>query len=389
MNTKLPNDVKMIELPEDRVIGKITIKSRFSLPVLMGSEIDLKSISGGLIKIIAWVPEIDGIEYYKDLLLSLNPGIADRLNLAGVAKSEKGDLKFAEELFLALNHLTNYQESYLNLCKVYSKIKKKALEEDDDTLSEEMDEKVYHCLLDCTEKYPNFAAGFNELSKYHLEQGNQEEARNTLTRFLELTDDKEEKEKFGKILKQLDKEAEQKNDIMYAYDKIMMDCPEEAIETLNKVIAEDGKSWESFFFRGWAKRILNQFDMAEEDLMKGLSLNRTSPEIYNELSICARELGKAALGKSYLEIALDLDPDNFIYLANLAFLHLEDKEYSSAAPLLVKANKLKNDDVQLLQLIKEFEEKSGLKIDETFSEEIVPKEVIENIKKKNPQIKEV
>lgn len=388
MNVKLPEDIKMITLPEDRVIGEMTIKKDYPLPILVGSEINLDSITAGLIKIIAWCPTIDGFDYYKNLLSSLSPNIGDKLNLAGVAQSKKEDLQFAEELFLALNHLTSYPESYLNLAQVYYK-KKEKLEEEDVTLSESLDDKIYHCLLECTEKHPKFAAGFSELSNYHLKQNNKEEAINTIEKFLELSDDENEKSKFKKVLNELKNETTKQNDMLLAYDKIMMGCSDEAVTLLNKLIEADKTSWELFFLRGWAKRILNAYSEAEEDLMEGLKLNRKSPEIYNELSICARELKKSQLGISYLEIALDLEPNNLIYLTNLAFLHLEDKDYDKAAPLLVKARQIDYQDEQLISMIKQYENLSGTKLNDTISEDIVSKETIEQIKKNNPEVKEI
>ncbi|MCF0237052.1 MAG: tetratricopeptide repeat protein, partial [Sphaerochaetaceae bacterium] len=155
-----------------------------------------------------------------------------------------------------------------------------------------------------------------------------------------------------------------------------------AIKELNKYIATNDKSWEAYFLRGWAYRTLENFQDAQKDLLESLRIDGKNGEVYNELSICARESGDIELAKSYLQIAVDLDEENMTYITNLAFLHLADKEYLESRELLEKGRTIDPEDPQLLYLIKEYSEKTGDIIGEVISEEIYSDEDFKELHEK-------
>ena len=104
-------DIKFITLPGDRKIGNVVLSGKTSLPVQVTDnqkpeDIDFNSIAAGLIRVIAWNPAHKDIALYKKILLELQPDCASDLNLAAISKSNKKEFDFAEELMLAVNHLT-------------------------------------------------------------------------------------------------------------------------------------------------------------------------------------------------------------------------------------------------------------------------------------------
>ena len=104
-------DIRFITLPEDRELGSVTVRKDIPLPIQFpeGSvtdDIDVNSIVAGLIKTVAWDTENKNYNYYKDLLLDIQPDVVKELNLAAIAQSKKEDFEFAEELMLAVNRLS-------------------------------------------------------------------------------------------------------------------------------------------------------------------------------------------------------------------------------------------------------------------------------------------
>ncbi|MBO6001008.1 MAG: tetratricopeptide repeat protein [Spirochaetales bacterium] len=384
-------DIRFITLPDERKIGDVTIRSDIPIPVQFpqGSvtdDIDFNSIVAGLIKIVAWDPENKDIEYYKKLLLELQPDVIKELNLAAIAKSNKKEFEFAEELMLAVNHLSDAPESYINLAVLYAQMTVELHKKNDDTKADMYDDKIIAILNECKSRHEKYAATYSEISAFHMRHGDIESARDYLAKYTELEKDKKKREQAQSTLKSIEKMLSSKDQIMYAYDKMMMGCADDALEIMDKYIASNEKRWESFFLRGWAKRVLEDYSGAQKDLLESIRIDGKNAEVYNELSICARESGDTELAKSYLQIAVDLDGDDVIYLSNLAFLHLASGEFEESRELLEKARKIDPEDPQLKYLIEEYEKQTGDEIGQIISEDVYSDEDIEELKNKNSGI---
>ena len=384
---KQMKDIRFITLPEDRKLGEVTISKSIPLPIQfpegsLTEDIDFNSIVAGLIKVVAWDTENANFKYYRDLLLDLQPDVVKELNVAAIAQSNKKDYAFAEELMLAVNHLSDAPESYINLAVLYAQMTVQLHKDGKDTEADMYDDKILEVLNECKAKHENHAATYSEISAFHMRHGDVESARDYLARYTELETDPKKKANAQKTLKDIDKMISSKDEIMYAYDKMMMGCPDDALEAMDKYIAGNEKRWESYFLRGWAKRVLENYKGAQEDLLESLRIDGKNAEVYNELSICARESGDTELAKSYLQIAVDLDGEDVIYLTNLAFLHLADGEFEESRELLEKARQIDEEDPQLKYLIDEYEKHTGDKIGEVISEEICDDDAFEELKSK-------
>ncbi|MBQ3696802.1 MAG: hypothetical protein II883_02670 [Spirochaetales bacterium] len=368
-------DIRFITLPEDRDMGSVTLSKDIPLPIQFpeGSvtdDIDVNSIVAGLIKVVAWDTENKNYEYYKKILLEIQPDVVKELNIAAIAQSKKGDFDFAEELMLAVNHLSDAPESYINLAVLYAQMTVKLHKDGDDTRADMYDDRIIAVLNECKERHEKYAATYSEISAFHMRHGDVETARDYLSRYTELETDKKKKADAQKALDNINKMLSSKDQIMYAYDKMMTGCADEALEIMNKYIAGNDKRWESYFLRGWAKRVLEDFRGAQEDLLESLRIDGKNAEVYNELSICARESGDTELAKSYLQIAVDLDGEDVIYLTNLAFLHLASGEFAESRELLEKARTIDPEDPQLKYLMEEYQKSTGDKIGDIISEEV-------------------
>ncbi|MCQ2398282.1 MAG: hypothetical protein MJ052_03155 [Sphaerochaetaceae bacterium] len=391
MNSKTTNDrlenIRFITIPENRKIGKTELKSNIPLPVQFEKgqkpeDLDLASIAAGLIKVCAHDAGNAHFEYYREILLEMQPDTVKELNLAAIAKSKKKEFDFAEELMLAVNHISRLPESYVNLAVLYAQMTVDFHKKGNDALADMYDDRILDILKECSEKHPDYAPAYSEISAYHMRHGDVETARDFLEKFVSLTKDAKAKESAKKTLDGLNKMISSKDRILYAYDKMMMGCSDEAVETINGYLASNKPCWEAFFIRGWAKRALDDFDGAQKDLLESLKIDGQNAEVYNELSICARESGNIELAKSYLQIASDLDDESVVYLTNLAFLHLADSEFSEAREMIEKARALDAQDPQLLSIIKDYEEKTGDRLSDVIREEIYGDEDFEELHRK-------
>ncbi len=386
MSEKL-KDVQFIRLPGDRKIGDTVLKGDKPLPVQFQAgqkpeDIDFNSIVAGLIKVVAWEPENENIDYYRQILLGMQPDAVKELNLAAISKSQKKDYEFAQELMLAVKNLSNAPESYVNLAVLYAQMTVDLHKKGDDVKADMYDDKIIQVLNECMEKHPGYAPAYSEASAFHMRHGDIESARDYLSRYVGLEKDDKKREEAQKSLERFNSILESNDKLMYAYDKMMMGCADEALTVIEQHIAQGNKTWESYFIRGWAKRVLEDYDGAQKDLLESLRLDARNAEVYNELSICAREHGDVELAKNYLQIALDLDDEDMVYITNLAFLHLADGEFTESRELLEKARAIDPNDPQLKFLMQEYERKTGDVIGDVISEEIYTDEQFEELHRK-------
>lgn len=386
MKDKLEN-IQYINLTQTRKIGEMVLDKSIPLPIQFekgqkAEDLDLASIAAGLIKVIAHDPENKNFDYYKRVLLQLQPDCVQELNVAAIAKSNKKEYEFALELMLAVNHLCTLPESYVNLAVLYAQMTVDYHKKNNTVIADYYDDKILEVLNECIEKYPDYAPAYSEISAFHLRHGDVESSRDFLDKFIGLSKDEKAKKAAVANLEKMNRMLSSKDQILYAYDKVMMGCSDEAIEAVNKFLASNDPVWEAYFIRGWAKRILEDFEGAQKDLLESLRIDGKNAEVYNELSICARESGNIELAKSYLDIACDLDSENTIYLTNLAFLHLADGEYAEAREMIEKARAIDSEDPQLQYIIKEYVDKTGDSLGDVIKEEIYTDEDFEALHEK-------
>lgn len=380
-------DIKFINIPENRKIGNVVLNKDIPLPVQFDEgqkpeDINLASLAAGLVRIVAYDTANKYFDYYKSVLLELQPDVIKELNVAAIAKSQKKDYQFALELMLAVNHLCQLPETYINLAVLYANMTVDCHKKDDDVSADMYDDKILEVLNECISKHPSYAPAYSEISAFHMRHGDVESSRDFLEKFISLTPDEKAKKDAEKNLAKINKMLKSKDQVLYAYDKMMMGSSDEAVDIINKYLSANKPTWEALFIRGWAKRTQEDFDGAQKDLLEALRLDSNNAEIYNELSICARETGNIELAKSYLDIASDLDPENIIYLTNLAFLHLSDSEYALCREMIEKARAIDPEDPQLNYIIKEYQDKTGDKLGDVITQEIYTDEDFEELHRK-------
>ncbi len=380
MNKKLEN-IRYIKLPESLKadLGSLKLDKTKKLPIqlregekeLSENDITVENIITGMLTVIAYDEANENVPYYKEFINTMEPNLANELNSAAIAKEQKKEYEFAEELFLAVYHLIPQPAACINLATLYSYMAVDARDKNDEENEFRYLKMAKDTLSDGLTRFGENEMILAELSSFEAYMGNLEQAKSYLERYLKVATDEKKKAEMEKVKQQIDFQLEYDNEIKEAYDFIMLGLPEKALPVIDKFIAGNPSVWNGHFLKGWALRIAKRYDEAEKELLECLKLGERNGEIYNELSICELEKGNRELSTAYLETAADLEPNSLSIMSNLAFMYLTDGNFDSARECLEKARYLSGSDELVKELIGQYESLTGEKIGELIHEEVV------------------
>ena len=382
-----PDELKniiFITLPPTsaRTIGNFSIDPAIEIPVQLGEgrthieaeeQISIELIVAGMLKILAWEPDHRHRLYYRSFVLAAQPTAAQELNIAAIAQEQKGNLRFAEELFRAVCVLEPQSASFINLATLYSRIAAQDTEKGEQWDSYQ--QRSLDTLIEGLDLLEDDGDLLREIGYFHLYQGNVEAARSFLERYLEQDGSEDEKRSHTrKILADITAKLADDESLMAAYDAIQMNKEEEAIRILDSFLSPNPTVWNAWFLKGWALRRLRRWEEAQAALLKALSHTTASSDLYNELAICALESGQRELAKQYLDTAIDLDEENITLLSNLAYLHLADGELDLAREYLERARSVDGDDPVIAALIADYQSSTGEQVGSPVVQEYLDNE---------------
>lgn len=379
-NSKLEGIV-FINLPSSmaKTINDFVIDTNISIPYQLAEgetevnpeDITIERIVAAMIKIVAWDENNEYFDYYRDFIQAAQTDAVNQLNIAAIAKEKAKDYEFSEELFLAVNNLAPQPSTFINLATHYSNqavIRKDKEETEYDYYLQ----KAFSILNDGLKQFENNSDLLCEIGYFHVYQNNIEAAREYLERYLDVAEkDDERVQQVKKLLKDINEKINDDSKLLEAYDQINMSNEDKAIELLDEFISKNPEVWNAHFFKGWALRRQEKFDLAKPCFLEALKLGECNSEIYNELAICALEEGQRELSLFYLDTAIDLDPESITLLTNYALLNLEDKNYDKARYVLEKARAIDDKDPLVIHLIKAYSEATGEDLTKIVNEEVV------------------
>ncbi len=360
-------------------IGAFKLDPSIPLPVelplgqkqINPEQVTIEAICAAMLTIIAYRPTDKNFEYYKSFVLAAQPNAIEELNTAAIAKQQQKDYEFSEELFLTVYHLLPQPASCINLAMLYSFRAKDAQNDKNDKVTDFFLEKALHTLEEGLERFGENDLILAELGSYEAFLGNLESAEEYFTRYMKVAEEGEKKQHIKKMLKDIRMQLESDTEIKQAYDFMMLQEEDKALEIINKFLSKNPKVWQGHFIKAWALRTKKQFEEAEKCLLECLTLGEKNAEIYNELSICSLEKGDRELAKSYLDIAIELDEGNLTYMSNLAYLYLLDNEFDEAKEWIEKSRQIAPDDKQVRDMMDYYTAQTGEEFGEVITEEYV------------------
>lgn len=313
--------------------------------------ISIESIAAAIIKLLAYRPHHEHISYYRSMLLAMQPDVEQELQLAAIAKAKQKDYEFAEELFLAASSINpSAEELYVNLSILYGEQAQNSREHHDGTGFDYYTQKQVTVLTDGLENNQNSELLLSELGMLHLFLGNEEIALDYLNRYLTIATPSEKQKSIAKRAAEISRKIEDDTTLFAAFDEMQLGNSDQALRLVESFIEHQRNSWNGYFIKGWALRTQQRFEEAGEAFIRCLELGEKNADIYNELSLCMAGLEQHELAKDYMEIAVELEPDNVKLLTNLAFICLRDESYEIAHELYTRATSIDPNDLLVQHL---------------------------------------
>ncbi len=352
-NTALQN-ILFISLPEDteRTIGNFTIDSSHLIPVEVPpgkqewdiTDLSWEMIISAMLKIFAYNPEHEDIEYYRSFIRAVQPNLVAELTRTAIIKAEEKEYDIAEEIFLALNHYAPEEyTTFINLALLYEDQAVK-LKDTPSSRYDELFEKAFSVYQRGLERYPDSAEMHIHAGYFFLKVENHSSAAEHLELFLGLAPEDERNEEVTEILAQISLRSNDDSIFTEAFDLIKLNREDEAIEKIDTYLSRNPEVWNAWFIRGWANRKLANYAEASDALQKCLALGAVNIDIYNELAICTMELGQFTDSVQFLRKALELEPENVKIISNFGVLEMKRGNAEEALRFFQVAHALDPDD---------------------------------------------
>lgn len=332
------NNIYYISMPPEHEtkIGDFTIDTSIKLPVETSdiANWDIKNLSwemiiSAMLKIMAYQPDHENIDYFRDFIFAVRPNIIGELSDSGIIKSKNRDFDLANEIFLAIEGLSpGNDRNALNIALLQEeKLNFMEASGDNGEEQQKLVEKLYLNLLDrdavLSDTY--FNAGY-----FFIKTRNFDKAENCFKSFIFSSDNEEKIDKAKKVLNEYKVLIDNEDIFNKAYSAILDEDEHNAISILESFLDNNPLVWNAWFLLGWAYRRISNFTEAKTALLKALNINSKESEIYNELAICTMESGNYSESRSYLETALTLNPDDLKIISNMGILEMKLGNINSA-----------------------------------------------------------
>jgi len=316
----------------NETIGDFRIDPNIMLPIefppgkdtLSPDDITWEAIISAMLRILAYNPEHENANYFREFILAVKPDIKDELTEAGILKARNKDFDIAIEIFMALEGLfPECAITKLNLALVYedrayhyTRVEKEELAEKyfDLALS------TYKRALTADPSNPKIHYNF---AYFFLKQKNYEKAKEHFELYLKWGKERDKLAEAKKIVDEINKNSLMDKLFKEAFDYINMGKEEEGIKKIKMFLKEHSNVWNAWFLLGWGYRRLGMYKEGKEAFLKALEYHEPLPDTLNELAICLMELGEYEESFKKLKEALRLEPENTKVISNMGMVSLK------------------------------------------------------------------
>ena len=389
MKTDREKSLKYITIKQDLELNGVWIPAFSEIPIWTDVDdgdknfaFDRNSIVVGMAKAILDSKTTDeDRELYKACLMADSALIA-RLDEQRKKLSADSDIREFQKLDESLRLLTYLDASELSFINSIRNLINLILDPDEEFLEdrEDYEDKLFDVLTRGLKLYPKSYSILFHMADYHKNMQNYELAEKYLSKLEENSYKNKEVDILREDIRRLKKQEE---DILYIYDLINLNQTDKAIEKALDYIKEDPKDWQVYFLLGWAYRIKEEYEKAEQAFFDSIKNGGgDNAETFNELSLVAYNLDKKALACEYSKMASDLDEESLTYASNCALMCLEQKDYESALSHINRAFLLNPKDELIKDIIKRYEKESG---DKFVDPRKVQKKFMEEEKKRQKE----
>ncbi|KGE73573.1 hypothetical protein DC28_02640 [Spirochaeta lutea] len=294
-------------------------------------ELSWEMILSGMLKVLAYHPEHEDADYYRQFIVSARPDIIAELTQTAILKADNKDFDIAEEIFLALLGLQpESNRAQLNLALLYEKRAEAYRMLGKEALTQEFEDEAYHWYRVCTDHSEPLPETYLYSGYFFMKIRNYGRSRASFHAYLDSSENPDHKNEVEEILAEFEKQN--LNDILFkeAYDFIRLNKETEGLEKIEQFLSANPGVWNAWFIKGWALRRLSRYEEALQAFEKTLELGGQNPDTLNEHAICCMETGNLGQAQESLLGAMELEPENTKILSNLGVLHMKAEEYEEA-----------------------------------------------------------
>jgi len=327
-----------MEGKKDFLINDFPVREDVALPVLLEEgksfsidDLTPENIISGMLKVITEDSENEHIDYYKDFIFSIEPGIEARL--VNIAYEAEYALHFddALEIYKVLYALKpDSLDHTLNIAICYDDYSNYLFSQGINSEAEKLENYSFQFFQKVEEFEDKDDRAYYYLGRFYLSRENIVRAGDYFGEFLKLTDDQDKKKEVMELLRDL--KTEGINDEIYqnAVWLVQSDKEEEALKVIDEFIKKYRSSWHGFFIKGLALRKLGNFLPAIDNFKKALELNPSSSDIFNELGVCYMNMGDFTKCRLNFVNALRINPDDLAVMYNLALASYKQGDKNEA-----------------------------------------------------------
>ncbi|MCX8013268.1 MAG: tetratricopeptide repeat protein, partial [Rectinema sp.] len=280
-----------------------------------------ESLLTGMLRVLAWEPEHENANRYREYIRAIRPMLYEELIAAGVQKAEEQEWVVAEEIFLAASGLEPARpEPLVNLALLHEAHARQLASSEREEEAEQEDEiafRYYQHLLNATQRFP---PAYYHAAFFFLRKHNYDRAVALLTTYIGMSDDEHRKERAKTILEKLKSMGYLDTLFKEAYDFIQMGEEEQGLARASEFVRKYPDVWNGWFLVGWANRRLGRWEDGVRAFETAIEKGAQDADVFNELAICRMELGDLAGARNSLEHALRLEPENIKIIVNLGAL---------------------------------------------------------------------
>ncbi|MFP4267423.1 MAG: tetratricopeptide repeat protein [Spirochaetaceae bacterium] len=358
--------ISYFSLPREmeREIGDVTLDPDIPLPVepppgqenFQLENLSWEMIVSAMLKIFAYKPDHEHIEYYRSFVHSVQPNIVAEMTQTGIVKAKEKEFELAEEIFRSMvNFAPEHPGSWVNLALVLEQkgedLEKHYKQEE----AEEYLDTAFTVYSKALEYHPNSADVHYNAGHFFIKRGNIYRAKQELSRFLQLSDSTEHRSEVEELLQRMDSHNREDKTFAEAYDFIRIGEEDRGITLIREFLQSNPEVWNGWFLLGWGLRKKEEWKGAKEAFIRSLELNPEHTDTLNELGICSMETGEHEASRKYLEKALQLEPENTKIISNLAVLSLKKGDIEMATRFFRTVLELDPEDPVAARFIKDID----------------------------------
>ena len=351
-----------ISLPDgtERDIQGFIINSKHLIPIEIPeeqSEWDIKDLTwemivSAMLKIFAYNPDHEEINYYRDFIYAVQPDLVEELTKTGIIKAESKDYDLAEEIFLALNHLApELPITYLNLAFAYEE-QAALFEKTGSPLEEEYIGKSFSVYMEGIQRHPDSADLHFYTGYFFLKNHNSAKTLEHFIQFINLAPTDDRSPQVNEIIDHLNVQDNDDQLFAEAFDLIQLGKESEAITIVEEFLQRNPTVWNAWFLKGWALRRISDYSNGKSSLEKCLIYEKNNVDVYNELAICCMETGNFNDAENHLKKALSIEPGNIKIISNFGVMNLKKGSKSEALRYFQTALEFNPEDNVAAQYIK-------------------------------------